>query len=188
IIETQAKLKELKKQRELSRKKRMQSKEKMVAIVGYTNAGKSTLLNTMTKADVYADDKLFATLDTTTRKIFISYDKKFLLTDTVGFVSKLPHEFIEAFQSTLEEANDADLILHLVDASDTHYKEQMKITDEVLTKIGAGDIPRIVVYNKIDKCQSDDILNDNNAIKISAKNNKGIEELKQIIVDNLFKE
>lgn len=188
ILDTQRKIKELEAHRNILRKKRNEMQEKLVAIVGYTNAGKSTLLNTMTKADVYADDKLFATLDTTTRKIFIDYKKKFLITDTVGFVSKLPHEFIEAFKATLEEASDADLILNVVDASDKEYKSHIEVTNEVLSKIGAGDIPKIVVYNKIDKCTDEQILNDNFAIKISAKKNVGIDELKQKIVDMLFKD
>lgn len=186
ILDTEEKIRELKNYREMLRKKRQNSSEKLVAIVGYTNAGKSTLLNTMTKADVYADDKLFATLDTTTRKIFISYDKKFLLTDTVGFVSKLPHEFIEAFQATLEEANSADLILHVVDSSDVSYKEQIEVTNSVLEKIGAGQIPKLMVYNKIDECKDSEILNDDTLIKISAKNNSGIDMLKDKIVEKLF--
>lgn len=186
ILDVESKIRDLKKQREMLRKKRRESREKLVAIVGYTNAGKSTLLNTMTKAGVYADDKLFATLDTTTRKIFVSFDKKFLITDTVGFVSKLPHEFIEAFQATLEEANDADLILHVVDSSDYAFKEQIEITNDVLKTIGAGEIPKLMVYNKIDKCEDEQILSDDSLIKISAKNNSGIDKLKDEIVKILF--
>jgi len=186
ILAVESKIKELKKQREIIRKNRKSNNEKMVAIVGYTNAGKSTLLNTMTKADIYADDKLFATLDTTTRKIFVSYDKRFLITDTVGFISKLPHEFIEAFQATLEEANDADLILHVVDSSDENYNEQIKVTTEVLEKIGAGNIPRLTVFNKIDNCANEEILNNDSVIKISAKSNQGIDTLKGKIVEMLF--
>lgn len=186
ILDTQAKIKELEMHRNILRKKRQDSKEKLVAIVGYTNAGKSTLLNTMTKAGVYADDKLFATLDTTTRKIFVDLNKQFLITDTVGFISKLPHEFIEAFKATLEEASDADLIIHLVDASDKDYLSQMEVTNEVLGKIGASDIPKLVVFNKIDKCTNDDILNCKDCIKISAKSNKGIDELKQTVIKKLY--
>lgn len=188
ILDTQKKIKELESHRHILRKKRNEANEKLVAIVGYTNAGKSTLLNTMTKADVYADDKLFATLDTTTRKIFIDYNKRFLITDTVGFVSKLPHEFIEAFKATLEEASDADLILNVVDASDKEYKNHIAVTNEVLSKIGAGNIPKIIVYNKIDNCTDEKILNDESSIKISAKSNQGIEDLKAKIVNVLFSE
>lgn len=186
ILDIQQKIKELKVQREIVRKKRNKQNEKLVAIVGYTNAGKSTLLNTMTKADIYADDKLFATLDTTTRKIFVEYGKTFLITDTVGFISKLPHEFIEAFQATLEEACDADLIVNVVDSSDSNYEKHLEVTNEVLNKIGAGNIPRIVVYNKIDKCENENILNDESLIKISASKNSGIDKLKQAIIDKLY--
>ncbi len=174
-------------QRELLRGKRNSNNVKLVSIVGYTNAGKSTLLNNIAKSDVYADDKLFATLDTTTRKIFVDYKRQYLLTDTVGFISKLPHEFIEAFKATLEEAANSDLIIMLVDSADSHFKKHIEVAKEVLDKIGAGDIPVITVYNKIDKCEQKALIPEG-AITISAKKSTGIDALKERVVKELFKE
>lgn len=173
-------------QRELLRRSRNKNQTKLVSIVGYTNAGKSTLLNLMSKSDVYADDKLFATLDTTTRKIFLDYNKQFLLTDTVGFISKLPHEFIEAFKATLEEAAQSDLIILLVDSSDRQYEKHIEVAHDVLAKIGAGDIPVITVFNKSDKCEN--FVVPEGALSISAKKNEGIDELRNKISVMLFGE
>lgn len=174
-------------QRELLRNNRNRNQTKLVSIVGYTNAGKSTLLNLMSKSDVYADDKLFATLDTTTRKIFIDYNKQFLLTDTVGFISKLPHEFIEAFKATLEEAAQSDLIIMLVDSADKHFEKHIEVALDVLEKIGAGNIPVLTVYNKIDKCEDVSRIPEG-ALTISAKQNKGIDVLREKIAEMLFGE
>lgn len=174
-------------QRELLRNNRNRNQTKLVSIVGYTNAGKSTLLNLMSKSDVYADDKLFATLDTTTRKIFIDYNKQFLLTDTVGFISKLPHEFIEAFKATLEEAAQSDLIIMLVDSADKHFEKHIEVALDVLKKIGAGNIPVLTVYNKIDKCEDVSRIPEG-ALTISAKQNKGIDVLREKIAEMLFGE
>lgn len=187
ITELEQKIEKIKEQRELLRNKRKSQREKLVAIVGYTNAGKSTLLNTLSKkGDVYADDKLFATLDTTTRSIFIDYEKKFLLTDTVGFISKLPHQFIDAFRATLEEASCADLILHVVDCSNSQFIKHIEVTNAVLKEIGADNIPQIMIYNKIDKCQDKEILN-SNAIKVSAINSSCVEVVKNAIAEKLWK-
>lgn len=180
------KIKELTKQRELSRQKRRQNNEKLVAIVGYTNAGKSTLLNTLAKDNIYADDKLFATLDTTTRKIYLDYKHHFLITDTVGFINKLPHDLVEAFQATLEEARFADCILHVVDASDSDCLRNIEVTKSVLQSINADKIPTILVLNKIDKCEDLSMFEGLNYIKISAKNNENILQLKQAISKILF--
>ncbi len=150
LKQLESKVVELKKQREIMRQRRKQNKEKTVAIVGYTNAGKSTLLNALAKESIYADDKLFATLDTTTRKIYFDYKHYFLITDTVGFISKLPHDLVEAFQATLEEASTADCILIVVDSSDKFAFEQYGVTCSVLDSIGAGNIPKLVVLNKVD--------------------------------------
>ena len=177
-------LKLIKNGRELTYKKRQDSNKKQAAIVGYTNAGKSTLLNLITKADIYADDKLFATLDTTSRNVFLSPSVQIILTDTVGFISKLPHDLVEAFASTLEEAKMADLILHVVDISNSAYLQQMETVNNTLKKIGAENVPQIVVFNKADLLKEDISLKENEVL-ISAKNNQGIEKLKQMIIERL---
>lgn len=187
VVALEREIEKLASQRNLIRNKRIRNREKMVAIVGYTNAGKSTLLNTMAKADIYADDKLFATLDTTTRNIFVDYKTKFLLTDTVGFINKLPHEFIEAFKSTLEEAKNADVILHVVDVTNPDYQKHIEVVNDVLGKIGAADIPILMVYNKVDKLEDKSSL-DSSIMQISAKKAIGVEELKQKLVEMLFNE
>lgn len=128
------------------------------AIVGYTNAGKSTLLKHLTQAEVLVEDKLFATLDTTTRKFTLPNKQDILLTDTVGFIRKLPHLLVAAFRSTLEESVDADILIHLVDASHINYKKQIEATEEVLKQLGVLDKPRILVFNKVDNCDPDRAL------------------------------
>ena len=176
-------IQKLKQQRDLMRKQRIKNNQKVVAIVGYTNAGKSTLLNALSKSDVYADDKLFATLDTTTRQVCLDYLHKFLLVDTVGFINKLPHEFIEAFQATLEEAASANLILHVVDRSNPQYQKHIEVANNVLNKIGAGNIPQLLVYNKVDKIEN---YQDEGVFVISAKNKINLDELKLKITSMLF--
>jgi GTP-binding protein HflX len=150
-------LKEVVKQRQIQRRTRQRSEIRNIAIVGYTNAGKSTLLNALVDATsqpehkkVFVKDMLFATLETATRHIVLDNNKEFLVTDTVGFVSNLPHKLVEAFQSTLEEITEADLILHVVDASNPYYETQIDVTNETLEEIGVHDIPMIYLYNKID--------------------------------------
>lgn len=182
----------IKEQRNLKRKQRNLGDKKLVAIVGYTNAGKSTLLNLISKAGIYADDKLFATLETTSRNVWLDSDVQIILTDTVGFINNLPHSLVDAFASTLEEAKFADLILHVVDISSKHYKNHMEVVNKTLREIGAQNIPVLVVYNKIDARECENSLNDCNNIStilkpnevlISAKNNIGIEELKKKIIE-----
>lgn len=170
--------------RELTRNQRKKNGIPVVAIVGYTNAGKSTLLNTLTGAGVLEEDKLFATLDPTTRNLELESGQQVLLTDTVGFISKLPHHLVEAFKSTLEEAVYADVILHVVDCSNPQMDMQMHIVYETLKQLGAGDKPVITAFNKIDKCENMEMLHDFKAehiVKISAKHGDGLDKLKDTI-------
>ena len=187
IVKLTNQLKKLENGRNLRREKRIINNQKTVCIVGYTNSGKSTLLNTITKANIYAKDQLFATLDTTTRHVFVDSEHSFLLTDTVGFISKLPHEFIEAFKSTLEETVMADLLLNVVDASNTNYLNQIEVVKSVLTSIGAGNIPVITVFNKIDKVADFKVPKGvKDYVLISAKENLNIDTLKQKIIEMLY--
>ena len=153
-----------------------------VCLVGYTNSGKSTLFNLITKADVYAKDELFATLDTTTRAVYLD-GKQFTLTDSVGFIDHLPHEFIRAFEATLDETREADLLLHIVDCSNPHYPEQIAVVNQVLQNIGAGQIKQIIVYNKIDKNPT--FVVPDGALGISAREKIGIDKLKKEIYNYL---
>ena len=180
IQKLEKQLRTVKKHREINRAGRKYSKKKTVAIVGYTNSGKSTLMNLLTKEKLYAKDELFATLDTTTRNLWLDYNQEILLVDTVGFINKLPHEFIDAFSSTLDEAKYADLLLHVVDLSDPHYKKEMKVVDEVLKKIGAK-APVLTVFNKIDLLPGFvevPGMKEKNSVYISAEDNINIDELK----------
>lgn len=154
-----------------------------VAIVGYTNAGKSTLLNRLTDAGILAEDKLFATLDPTTRKFTLPGGESVLLTDTVGFIRKLPHHLVKAFRSTLEEAALSDILLHIVDASDPEYPDEMKVTEELLAELGAGGKPMLIVYNKCDR-EADGVPAPalapnglNRAVCVSALTGQGVDEM-----------
>ncbi|MDO4519079.1 MAG: GTPase HflX [Eubacteriales bacterium] len=180
-------LQQVEKHRELLRTGRNRSNMKSVAIVGYTNAGKSTLLNTLTGAGVLSEDKLFATLDPTTRVLTLDDGQQILLTDTVGFIRKLPHHLIEAFKSTLEEAKYADYIIHVVDASNPQAELQMHIVYETLKDLGALGKKTITLLNKQDKPGAA-LLRDRRAdeiIKISAKTGEGLDEVKQVLSDIL---
>ncbi|MBD9030359.1 MAG: GTPase HflX [Butyrivibrio crossotus] len=173
--------------RELTRSQRSRSNIPVVAIVGYTNAGKSTLLNTLTGAGILAENKLFATLDPTTRGLELESGQQILLTDTVGFISKLPHHLVEAFKSTLEEAVYADIILHVVDASNPAMDSQMYVVYDTLEKLGAGDKPIITAFNKIE-IAGNKVLKDFKAdktVNISALHGDGLTELKDIIEEVL---
>lgn len=186
IYKAERELEKLQAQRELRRQNRKKNNEKIVSIVGYTNAGKSTLLNMLTKSTVLAEDKLFATLDTTTRELYLSPDKKVLLTDTVGFINKLPHEFIDAFASTLEETTQADLLLIVLDISSPNAIKQYEIVQTVLKKINANNIPQIIVGNKIDAQNKVKLQINSPIIEISARKGIGLEKLKDAIISKLF--
>lgn len=183
-------LKEVARNRDTMRRQRNASQIPTVAIVGYTNAGKSTLLNALTEADVLEEDKLFATLDPTTRVLELEDGQKLLFTDTVGFISKLPHSLVQAFRSTLEEAKYADLILHVVDASNPEHGFQMDVVYDTLRELGVSDIPILTAFNKIDRIETDEacIFRDSKsdgAVRISAKGSIGLETLLERIQELL---
>ncbi|MGL5347819.1 MAG: GTPase HflX [Peptostreptococcaceae bacterium] len=188
-------LREVKKNRETQRVQRIKSNIPIVAIVGYTNAGKSTLLNELIKThkdyiqekEVMAKDMLFATLDVTLRKALLPNKKEFLVVDTVGFVSKLPHDLVEAFKATLEEVQYADLILHVIDATNSSYELQKKTTESVLKELGADNKKTILVYNKIDRLEIDIYpKNSDDVIYISAKKGINMDELLELIQDTIM--
>jgi len=180
-------LKEVDKQRNLLRSGKKRSQFPVIALVGYTNAGKSTLMNRLCDADVYADDKLFATLDPTTRKMTLDEEKTILLVDTVGFIRKLPHELINAFKSTLDEVVYADALLHVVDASDADFEKHIEVADNLLKSLGVLEKPAITVFNKIDLVDRTNWSipweKRDNSVEISAATGFGIETLVQKIVE-----
>lgn len=176
--------------RSLHRSKRKKNNVFEVSLVGYTNAGKSTLLNTLTNSDIYAKDQLFATLDPTTRQLTLPNKQEIIITDTVGFIQRLPHQLIAAFRSTLEVVTEADLLVHVIDVSHELYKEQAAAVHEVLKEIGAETKPVITVYNKIDKLPTDSKLADRLALEedtvcISAAKKLNLESLQQMIESHL---
>ncbi len=184
-------LAQVKKQRATRRKSRMEGRLKTFAIVGYTNAGKSSLFNRLTKADVLAKDQLFATLDTTARRLFLSHEAGVILTDTVGFVRDLPHKLVSAFSATLEETALADVLLHVVDASNPDFERQMDDVNVVLEEIGAHEVPQLVVYNKIDLLpegvREAGVLRDNSGravgVNISVAKSLGLDALREAMIE-----
>lgn len=196
ISELAKELKEVSRERQIQRKKRRDSRIPLVALVGYTNAGKSTIMNAM--IDIYKKeeekkvlekDMLFATLDTTVRRINTGNNRDFLLSDTVGFIHKLPHDLVEAFHSTLEEIENADLLIQVVDFSDACYREQMRTTRDTLTELNAGDIQVITVFNKADKCE--DAVNypqivGGDKIYLSAREESSIYMLTDMILEKIY--
>ena len=182
ITELKKELEDVSRTRDVQRRKRQQSRTPQVALVGYTNAGKSTILNRMVEQfgelpekTVMEKDMLFATLETSVRSIDTGHNKPFFLTDTVGFINKLPHHLVEAFKSTLEEAACSDIILKIADASDSEAAEQLSVTDEVLNDLGCGDIPQVTVYNKCDRTGVAPY--DPDVLLVSAKTGYGLDSL-----------
>lgn len=192
IRQLRGRLGQVDRRRTMNRQNRVRAEIPTVALVGYTNAGKSTLFNALTDADVYVEDKLFATLDPTMRKLRLPDDRHVILVDTVGFVRDLPHELIAAFRSTLQETKEADLILHLIDASDRDRWQRVRQVNAVLTELGADQVPQIRVYNKVDKLdrrsrQSDRPRDKSRAVWLSARTGEGISLLPEAIGDRLFR-
>ena len=188
IAQLNRELKEVVKHRDITRAKREKNDVPVVAIVGYTNAGKSTLLNHLTDAEVLEEDKLFATLDPTTRVLELDGHQQILLTDTVGFIRKLPHHLIEAFKSTLEEAKYADYIFHVVDASNPQMDKQMHIVYETLDRLGVRNKKIVTLFNKMDQRTDDEPLQDFRAdhiLMISAARNEGLNEIKELLKEML---
>lgn len=193
IEDLQSEIEEVRKNRQLQRSSRERSEIPTFAIVGYTNAGKSTLMNALTKADVFVEDKLFATLDTTTRKFYLPSKEEVLLIDTVGFIRKLPHLLIAAFKSTLEEAAFADILINLVDISDPAAFDHVQTTMEVLKELGAESKPVLHVLNKVDALEDKDRIikfkiRYSNVIEISAIIGTGIDNLFESMVEELKKQ
>lgn len=186
IAITKRELKEVIKHRHVQRAKRLRRPVPTVSIVGYTNAGKSSLLNKLTQSNALAEDKLFATLDPTTRRLDLDKSQHVLLTDTVGFVRRLPHRLVDAFKATLEEAVVADLLIHLVDVSNPEFESHFETTESVLAEIGATENPRLLVFNKIDNFADEETLSrikliHKDALFISAATGEGLEALKENI-------
>lgn len=188
IAQLNRELKEVVKHRDITRAKREKNDVPVVAIVGYTNAGKSTLLNHLTDAEVLEEDKLFATLDPTTRMLELDGHQQVLLTDTVGFIRKLPHHLIEAFKSTLEEAKYADYIFHVVDASNPQMDKQMHIVYETLDRLGVKNKKIVTLFNKMDQRTEEEPLQDFRAdhiLMISAARNEGLDKIKDLLQEML---
>lgn len=194
LSELRKELEVISRERETQRKKRIASALPIVALVGYTNAGKSTLMNRFIRCynqdevkEVLEKDMLFATLDTTVRRIELPENRRFLLSDTVGFIHRLPTALVKAFRSTLEEIENADLLLHVVDYSDPNYKNQMKVTEETLAELGCSNIPVIYIMNKADLCMEDfPKVTGENRIYMSASSGSGLELLAELIGRKMF--
>ena len=181
ISKLEAELKEVRRVRATQRERRIKNEVPVVAIVGYTNAGKSTLLNRLTGAAIPANNRLFDTLDTTTRPLEISDTCTVLISDTVGFIRKLPHHLVEAFKATLEELEYADLLLHVIDASSPQWREQAAVVDQLIHELGADQTPRIEVFNKCDLWTGDIRPHGEGRVSISARTGEGLDQLKAAI-------
>ena len=188
IAELKAALKDVVRHRTLLRERRKKAGVYQIALVGYTNAGKSTLLNRLTQSDVYAENRLFATLDPTSRVMALPNGQRVVVTDTVGFIRNLPHDLVAAFRATLEEACEADLLLHVVDSSSEMREQQMRVVDEVLRDLGASGKERITVFNKIDAIppeKAELLIADGSYVRISAWSDSDLERLKAAIQEKL---
>ena len=185
ISALEEKIKILEHNRAVMRSQRDKSGLPKIAVVGYTNAGKSTLLNTLTGADVLTEDKLFATLDPTTRKLLLPCGETVLITDTVGFIRNLPHHLIKAFKSTLDEVKFADILMIVSDITDSEMENHMKVTEGLIEELGAGDKPRIYVYNKADACEKPEFITTDKSVAVSAKEKINIGALLKLIEDTV---
>ena len=186
ISKLEEELKDVRRVRATQRERRIKNEVPVVAIVGYTNAGKSTLLNRLTGAAIPANDRLFDTLDTTTRTLEISDTCTVLLSDTVGFIRKLPHHLVEAFKATLEELEYADLLLHVIDVSNPEWQQQAAVVENLIRELGAGELPRIDVFNKSDRLPAGEIMPHGQDIcSLSAKTGEGVDKLLEMIGERL---
>lgn len=188
ISDLKRQLEEITKHRKLHRERRKKTGAVQVALVGYTNAGKSTLLNRLTAAEVYIENQLFATLDPTSRIMELPSGKEIVLTDTVGFIQNLPHDLVAAFRATLEEVNEADLILHVVDASSDMREDQMSVVQSILEDLGSADKPQVILFNKIDLCgpeQQEMLPAGEGFLKISAYDEEDLERVRYAIQEHL---
>jgi GTP-binding protein HflX len=188
-----SRLEKLSRQRHTQRRARLRNRVKTLALVGYTNAGKSTLFNALTRAGAYAADQLFATLDTTSRKLYLPGVGEVIVSDTVGFISQLPHSLVAAFRATLEATAEADLLLHVVDSASPGRDLQMREVDKVLAEIGASGVPQLLVYNKIDLSGAvpgveKDEYGKLHAVRVSARTGAGIEDLRRALTEILLQE
>ena len=185
IAKLKEELEQVRRVRGVQRERRIKNEVPVVAMVGYTNAGKSTLLNALTGAEIPANDRLFDTLDTTTRTLTISDTCTVLLSDTVGFIRKLPHHLVEAFKATLEELSYADLLLHVIDASNPEWREQAEVVETLIAQLGAQETPRIDVFNKSDRYTGDILPHGDDIVSISAKTGQGLDQLIAMIGQRL---